>query len=198
MVQEWVPKTKLGKMVAEEQITSIDDVVASSLPIKEPEIIDVLLPDLEDEVLEISLVQRMTDSGRRTKFRVTAAVGNRNGYIGVGIGKASQVAPSIHKAIGAAKLNIFKVQRGCGSWECGCGEGHSIPYKVTGSAGSIRITMVPGPKGLGLVSGDVGKKVLELAGVKDVWTFSTGSTRSTTNFAKAMYDALKKTVYIKR
>ncbi|HID43699.1 MAG TPA: 30S ribosomal protein S5 [Archaeoglobaceae archaeon] len=198
MVQEWIPKTKLGKLVAEEKITTIDEVVASGLPLKEPEIIDVLLPDLEDEVLEISMVQRMTDSGRRTKFRVAAVVGNRNGCVGVGTGKASQVAPAIQKAINDAKLNIFRVERGCGSWECGCGEDHSIPYKVKGNSGSVRITLVPGPKGLGLVAGEVGKKVLELAGVKDVWTFTTGNTRSTINFAKAMYDALRKTMYMKR
>jgi small subunit ribosomal protein S5 len=198
MIEEWVPKTKLGKLVAEEKITTIDDVFATGLPVKEPEIIDVLLPDLEDEVLEISMVQRMTDSGRRTKFRVTAVVGNRDGYVGVGTGKASQVAPAIQKAINDAKLNIFRVQRGCGSWECGCGGDHSIPYKVTGNSGSVRITLIPGPKGLGLVAGEIGKKVLELAGVKDVWTFTTGNTRSTINFAKAMYDALKRTMYMKR
>jgi len=198
MAEEWVPKTKLGKMVAEEEITTIEEAVASSLPLKEPEIIDVLLPDLEDEVLEISMVQRMTDSGRRVKFRVTAVIGNRDGYVGVGTGKASQVAPAIQKAINDAKLNIFKVNRGCGSWECGCGVGHSVPFKVTGNSGSVRITLVPGPKGLGLVAGDTGKKVLELAGVNDVWTFTTGNTRSTINYAKAMYDALKKTMYVKR
>lgn len=198
MAEEWVPKTKLGKMVAEEEITTIEEAVASSLPLKEPEIIDVLLPDLEDEVLEISMVQRMTDSGRRVKFRVTAVIGNRDGYVGVGTGKASQVAPAIQKAVNDAKLNIFKVNRGCGSWECGCGVSHSVPYKVTGNSGSVRITLVPGPKGLGLVAGDTGKKVLELAGVNDVWTFTTGNTRSTINYAKAMYDALKKTMYVKR
>jgi len=198
MIEEWVPRTRLGKLVAEGKITTIEDAIASGLPLKEPEIIDVLLPDLEDEVLEISMVQRMTDSGRRTKFRVTAVVGNRDGYVGVGVGKASQVAPAIQKAINNAKLNIFKVQRGCGSWECGCGGTHSIPCKVTGSAGSVRVTLISGPKGLGLVAGDVAKKVLELAGVKDVWTFTKGETRTTINFARATYEALKQTMYVKR
>jgi small subunit ribosomal protein S5 len=197
-VQEWVPKTRLGKLVAEEKIKTIDDAIASGLPLKEPEIVDVLLPDLEDEVLEISLVQRMTDSGRRTNFRVTAIVGNKDGYIGIGVGKASQVAPSIQKAVTNAKLNIFKVNRGCGSWECGCKGTHSIPFKVTGSAGSVRVTLIPGPKGLGLVAGDVARKVLELAGVSDVWTFTTGNTKTTINFARATYEALKQTMYVKR
>jgi small subunit ribosomal protein S5 len=198
MVEEWVPRTKLGRLVAEGKIKSIDDVIASGLPLKEPEIVDVLLPELEDDVLEISMVQRMTDSGRRTKFRVTAVVGNRNGYVGIGVGKASQVAPAIQKAINDAKLNIFKVQRGCGSWECGCGGDHSIPVKVMGSAGSVRVTLIPGPKGLGIVAGDIAKRVLELAGVKDVWSFTKGQTKTTINFARATYEALKQTMYIKR
>ncbi len=198
MLEEWVPRTRLGKLVAEGKIKTMDEAIASGLPIKEPEMIDVLLPNLQDEVLEISMVQRMTDSGRRTKFRVTAVVGNRDGYVGIGVGKASQVAPAIQKAINNAKINIFKVQRGCGSWECGCGSSHSLPVKVTGSAGSVRVTLIPGPKGLGLVAGDVAKKVLELAGVSDVWTFTRGNTRTTINFARATFDALKQTMYVKR
>ena len=188
----------MGKLVAEGKIKSIDEAIASGLPLKEPEIIDVLLPNLEDDVLEITMVQRMTDSGRRTKFRVTAAVGNRDGYVGVGMGKASQVAPAIQKAITNAKLSIFKVQRGCGSWECGCGGDHSIPFKVSGAAGSVRVTLIPGPKGLGLVAGDIAKRVLELAGVKDVWSITKGQTKTTINFAKATYEALKQTMYVKR
>ncbi len=195
---EWTPRTRLGKLVAEGKIKTIDEAIASGLPVKEAEVIDVLLPDLEDEVLEINLVQRMTDSGRRLKFRVTAVVGNKNGYVGIGVGKASQVAPAIQKAIRNAKINIFRVNMGCGSWECGCGGSHSIPAKVSGSAGSVRVTLIPGPKGLGLVAGDVAKKVLELAGVKDVWTFTRGQTKTTINFAKATFDALKQTVYLKR
>jgi small subunit ribosomal protein S5 len=197
-IQEWVPRTRLGKLVAEEKIRTIDEAIASGLPLKEPEIVDVLLPNLEDEVLEITLVQRMTDSGRRTNFRVTAIVGNRDGYVGIGVGKASQVAPSIQKAITNAKLNIFKVNRGCGSWECGCGGIHSIPFKVTGSSGSVRVTLIPGPKGLGIVAGDVARKVLELAGVNDVWTFTRGNTRATINFARATFNALRQTMYVKR
>ncbi len=198
MTDEWIPKTRLGKLVAEGKIKTMDEAIASGLPLKEPEIVDTLLPDLYDEVLDISMVQRMTDSGRRTKFRITAVVGNKDGYVGVGVGKASQVAPAIQKAINNAKLNIFRVQRGCGSWECGCGTEHSIPCKVTGSAGSVRVTLIPGPKGLGLVAGEVARKVLEFAGVKDVWTFTKGSTKTTINFARATYEALKQTMYIKR
>ncbi len=198
MTEDWVPRTRLGKLVAEGKIKTMDEAIASGLPLKEPEIVDILLPELYDEVLDISMVQRMTDSGRRTKFRVTAVVGNKDGYVGVGVGKAAQVAPAIQKAVNNAKLNIFKVQRGCGSWECGCGTEHSIPCKVTGSAGSVRVTLIPGPKGLGLVAGEVARKVLEFAGVKDVWTFTKGKTKTTINFARATYEALKQTMYVKK
>jgi small subunit ribosomal protein S5 len=195
--EEWIPLTGLGKQVAAGEIASLDDVLESGRPIKEPQIVDYFLPDLEDEVLDINMVQRMTDSGRRVKFRCVVVVGNRNGYIGFGQAKDAQVGNAIKKAIGNAKLNIIKVRRGCGSWECGCGTGHSIPVEVEGKVGSVRITLKPAPQGIGLVTGDIGKKVLELAGIKDVWSFSSGQTRTTINFAKATFDALRKTNMIR-
>ncbi len=195
---EWAPKTRLGKLVAEGRIKTIDEALASGLPIKEPQIVDILLPNLDEDILEISMVQRMTDSGRRTKFRVTAVVGNRNGYVGVGVGKASQVAPAIQKAVENAKINIFRVERGCGSWECGCGTSHSVPFKTSGVCGSVRVTLVPGPKGLGIVAADVAKRVIELAGVRDVWSMTFGETRTTLNFAMATFEALKRTCFMKR
>ncbi|MDK2876369.1 MAG: small subunit ribosomal protein [Archaeoglobaceae archaeon] len=197
-MSEWIPKTRLGKLVAEGKIKTMEDALSSGLPIKEAEIVDVLLPDLEEDILEISMVQRVTDSGRRTKFRVTAVVGNRNGYVGIGTGKASQVAPAIQKAIENAKINIFGVVRGCGSWECGCGTAHSVPFKVSGECGSVKVTLIPGPKGLGVVAADVAKRIIELAGVKDVWSITSGETRTTLNFALATFDALKKTWFVKR
>jgi len=191
--EEWVPLTGLGKQVARGEIASIDEVLDSGKPIKEPQIVDAFLPDLEDEVLDITMVQRMTDSGRRVKFRTVVVVGNRNGYIGFGQAKDNQVGDAIKKAIADAKLNIVKVRRGCGSWECGCEAAHSIPFEVTGRAGSVRVTLKPAPQGIGLVTGDIAKKVLQLAGIKDAWTFTSGHTRTTINFAKATYDALKRT-----
>ncbi|MDD5049178.1 MAG: 30S ribosomal protein S5, partial [Methanoregulaceae archaeon] len=96
-------------------------------------------------------------------------------------------------AIVNAKTNVIKVKRGCGSCECGCGAAHSLPMQVEGSAGSVRVTLKPAPQGIGLVTGDISKKVLELAGIKDAWTFSRGQTRTTINFAKATFNALKAT-----
>lgn len=191
---EWIPKTRLGKLVKNGEITSMDQALESGFPIKEPEIVDKLLPDLVDEVLDINMVQRMTDSGRRVKFRATVAVGNGNGFIGIGEGKDVQVGPAIKKAIDDAKLNIVKIKRGCGSWECGCGQEHTVPFVVTGKAGSVEVTLKPAPRGLGIAAGETAKKVLQLAGIKDVWTWTRGDTRTTLNFAKATYDALRKTV----
>jgi len=195
--EEWVPLTGLGKKVASGEITSIDQVLESGRPIKEPEIVEAFLPDLEDEVLDIEMVQRMTDSGRRVKFRAVVVVGNRDGYIGFGQGKDAQVGDAIRKAIVNAKTNVIKVRRGCGSWECGCGTTHSLPMQVEGSAGSVRVTLKPAPQGIGLVTGEISKKVLELAGIKDAWTFSRGQTRTTINFAKATFNALKATNMIR-
>lgn len=196
-IEGWVPMTGLGKMVMSGQITSIDEVLDSGKPIKEPQIVDAFLTDLEDEVLDITMVQRMTDSGRRVKFRAVVVVGNRNGFIGFGQGKDVQVGNAIKKGIDDAKLHLIRVKRGCGSWECGCSEIHSVPMVVTAKAGSVRVTLKPAPQGMGLVSGDIAKKVLTLAGIKDVWTFTSGNTRTTINFAKATFEALKKTNLIR-
>jgi len=197
VIEGWIPKTRLGRLISEGKITTFDDAVATGYPIKEPEIIDVLLSELTDEVLDINMVQRMTDSGRRVKFRAAVAIGNRDGYVGFAEGKDLQAGPAIRKAIEIAKLNLIKVQRGCGSWECGCGEAHTVPYTVKGKAGSVTVELKPAPRGIGIASGDTAKKVLELAGIKDVWTRSSGQTRTTINFARATFEALKNTTTIR-
>ena len=195
--EEWVPITSLGKKVMAGEFANFDEVLASGYPIKEEGIVDAMLPDLVDEVLCIDMMQRMTDSGRRIKFRAVVVIGNKDGYIGFGQGKDVQVGTAIKKAITAAKLSIVKVRRGCGSWECGCGQKHSVPMEVTGKAGSVTVTLKPAPKGIGLVTGDVGKKVLTLAGIHDVWVDTSGQTRTTLNYAKATFNALRETNLIR-
>ena len=190
-LRNWTPKTRLGRMVQSGQILTIDDAFATGIPIREVEIIDALIPGLEDDIINVNMIQRMTDSGRRVRFNVMACVGNRDGYVGLSIVKGKEVAATIHKAIANAKLNIIQVQRGNGSWESGQGAGTSVPFKVTGRAGSTRITLLPAPTGKGLVIGDTGRQVLTLAGVTDVWSRSKGQTRTTINFAKATFNALK-------
>jgi len=186
----WEPKTKLGKLVRSGQIKNIKDAIQTGLPIREPEIIDFLLPDLNDEVIDVNMVQRMTDSGRRVKFVITVAVGNNNGYVGFGQAKGKEVGSSIRKAIDNAKLNLIEIRRGCGSWECGCGKPHTVPYEIKGKSGSVEITLKPAPHGIGLATGNVAKKILTLAGVEDCWAFTRGKTRTTVNYAKAVFKAL--------
>jgi len=195
--EEWVPKTRLGRLVYDGQVTTFDEALKSGLPVKESGLIDVLVPGLEDEVLDINMVQRMTDSGRRVKFRTTVIVGNKDGFIGLGEGKDVQVGMAIKKGIDNAKLNLLKIKRGCGSWECGCGQPHTVPYEVMGEAGSVRIYLLPAPRGLGIAAGDTAKKVMDMAGIRDVWTRTEGSTRTTLNFAKATYNALLNTITVR-
>ena len=196
-LEEWVPRTRLGMLVKEGRITSIDQIFEANLPIKEVEIVDALLPNLKHEIISVNFVQRQTDAGEVSRFQVTVVVGNEDGYVGVGMAKAKQIRYTIEKAIKVAKLNIIPVRRGCGSWECLCGEPHSIPFRVSGKSGSVRIELLPAPKGVGLVAGDVAKVVLRLAGIKDVWTRSKGETRTAHNMAKAVYNALKMTYKFK-
>ena len=189
----WQPKTRLGRLVNDGEIEDMNAALNSGLPLKEPEIVDNLLPGLDDEVLDINMVQRMTDSGRRVKFRCVVVIGNRDGYVGYAEGRDDQVGGAIEKAIEVAKLNIIDVSRGCGSWECGCGRPHTVALKQTGQAGSVEVELIPAPRGLGLAGGETVRHVLDLAGIEDAWTRSSGKTRTTVNFAKATFNALRKT-----
>ena len=192
-LEKWVPRTRLGRMVLEGQITSIHEIFQEGYKIKEVELIDILVPDLRDEVVNINLVQKQTDAGERSRFQSIVAVGNGEGLIGLGIGKARRVRNAIEKGIREAKLNLYPIRRGCGSWECDCGEPHSLPFKVKGRSGSVEVTLKPGSKGLGLVAGETAKAILRLAGIKDCWSKSIGATQTTTSFAFATFEALKNT-----
>ena len=190
-LRNWTPRTRLGRMVMNGEVLTYEDALATGFPIREVEIVDALLPEMEDDVLSVNMIQRMTDSGRRVRFNVLCAVGNGDGYVGLSICKGKEVASTIQKAITQAKLNLIPVFRGNGSWESAEGPGNSIPFKATGRSGSTRVTLLPAPSGKGLVIGDYGRRVLKLAGVEDVWSRSSGQTRSTINFAKATFNALE-------
>ena len=142
-IEAWEPKTELGRKVKDGEITDIDQILDKGLPIMELEIVDALLPDLEEEVMDVNLVQRMHKSGRKVNFRVIVAVGNRNGYVGLGEGKSQEVGPAIRKAVDEAKYNLIKVRRGCGDWGCGCGRQHTVPYKVEGKRSSVNVLLLP-------------------------------------------------------
>lgn len=188
----WVPRTRLGVLVAEGKITSLTEVFENGWRIQEPEVVRQLLPNLRSEIVHVGIVQRQTDAGEVTRFSSVVAVGEESGWIGVGRGKAMQMRVAIDKATNAALLNIIPVKLGCGSWECRCGRPHSIPYKVEGKGGSVRVVIIPGPRGLGLVAGETVKLLLSIAGIKDAWTRTYGSTSTKISVAYAVYDALKK------
>lgn len=204
--QEWDPKTKLGKQVAAGEIT-LEEIFKQGKKIKEPEIVDKLLPGLQNEVIFVGgspgkgggirrtptrRTVRMHRSGRRYRISAVAVVGNENGYLGVGKSQSSEHRTAVDKAIQNAKLSIIPIRRGCGSWECACGENHSIPIEITGKAGSIRVRLIPAPKGIGLAIHDEAKKIARLSGIKDVWSKSYGETRSRLNYTLALYDAFRK------
>jgi len=194
--ETWTPRTILGKMVQEGKVISIDEVFTQGLKIMEHQIVEALLPNLQHEVLEIGFVQKQTDAGEKSRFKAVVVIGNGEGYVGIGDGKAKQVRIAIDKATTQAKLNIIPIRRGCGSWECACNHPHSLPFRVRGKCGSVIVEVIPGPRGLGLVAGEIPKVVLRLAGVKDCWTRSFGSTSTASSTAYAVYDALRSTYRI--
>ena len=134
----------------------------------------------------------MHRSGRRFTYNAFAIVGDEAGLIGVGRGSAIETRNAINKAVDRAKMNIVRIKRGCGSWECGCGGDHSIPYKTTGKAGSVSVVLMPAPKGLGLAADDESKKILKMAGIRDIWMKTYGNTAMRINLVNAVFDALKK------
>lgn len=205
-LESWVPKTVLGKKVRGKEITDIREVIESSKRIMEPEIVDTLIPNLETDYINIGQMKGKFGGGRRRVFRQTqkksregnkprfsvmAVVGNKDGYIGVGIGKSRETMPAREKALRAAKLNLFQIVRGCGSWQCTCGEPHTIPFILKGKESSVEITLMPAPKGTGLVVDNELKKVMRLAGIKDIWSKTRGQTRQKINLVSATMKAFK-------
>jgi len=203
----WKPKTSLGKEVFEGRITNIEEILKSGRKIIEPEIIDRLVPNLKNEIIliggragkgggaqriPVKMTATMHKSGRRFTASAFAVVGNEDGLVGIGKGSALEARNAIIKSIQKAKLRLIKIKRGCGSWECGCGQEHSIPFKIKGKSGSVIVELMPAPKGVGLVADDESKKIFKLAGIKDVWARTFGNTKARINLVSAIYDALKK------
>ena len=190
--ESWVPCTKLGRLVQAGKIKSLEQIYLFSMPIKEYQIVDYFLgPALKDEVMKIMPVQKQTSAGQRTRFKAFVAVGDENGHIGLGVKCAKEVATAIRGAIIAAKLSLVPVRRGY--WGNKIGKVHTVPTKVTGKCGSVSMRLIPAPKGAGIVAAMAPKKILQMAGIEDVYTSATGTTKTMGNFVKATYNALKNT-----
>jgi len=188
---KWVPVTKLGRLVNAGLIGSIEEIYLYSLPIKEYQIVDYFLKNLKDEVMKIMPVQKQTRAGQRTRFKAFVLIGDYNGHVGLGVKCSKEVATSIRGAIILAKLSIVPVRRGY--WGTVLGDPHTVPSKVTGKCGSVICRLVPAPRGTGIVAAPTPKKVLQLAGIQDVYTTSRGSTRTLGNFVKATFAAIADT-----
>ena len=193
VVIPWVPKTILGKKVDSGEITAMEEIYEKGYRIQEAGIIKKLLPDLKTEVIDVGLIQKMTPNGQSTRFKALVAAGNENGWLGIGLGKSKQMRIAIEKANNAAFLNVSPVKLGCGSWECRCDQKHSVPFKVKGKGGSVTIEILPGPRGLGLVAGGKIRNLLKLAGLKDAWTYTKGSTTTMNSTSKALLQCLRQT-----
>jgi small subunit ribosomal protein S5 len=189
----WVPRTTLGKLVATEKITSMKEIYENGYRIQEAGIIKKLLPGIKTEVIDVGIVQKQTTNGEYTRFKALVAAGDENGWLGIGQGKSKQMRIAIEKATNQAYLNVSPVKLGCGSWECRCEQTHSVPFKVRGRGGSVTVEIIPGPRGLGLVAGGNIKNLLKLAGLKDAWTKSKGSTNTMTSTSRAVLNCLRQT-----
>jgi small subunit ribosomal protein S5 len=210
-LDNWVPKTVLGKAVMAKKIKTLDEIFKSGVKIMEPEIVDSLVK-LKVDLLNIGQAkgkfgggkrrawrqtQKKTKEGNIATFAVMAVVGNEDGLMGLGFGRAKETLPAKEKAIRKAKLNIQKIERGCSSYDCSCEETHSIPLTVEGKCSSVKVKLMPAPQGTGLAACDEIKKILSLAGIKDIYSKTHGKTGTTINTAKATLDALNKLSKVK-
>ncbi len=211
-INAWVPKTELGKKVKKGEITDIEEIFDSGVDILEAEIIDMLVPNLETDLLLIGQskgkfgggqrrvfrqTQKKTKEGNKPKFAAYAVVGNRDGLVGVGYGKAKETVPAREKAFRNAKLNLIKIRRGCGAWEAMNPGPNSIPFKVKGKCGSVSIELMPAPVGKGLIVEQECQKILAHAGIKDVLSKTKGQTSSKINLVKACMKALNQLMEVK-
>ncbi len=136
--------------------------------------------EFEEAILQIDRVTRVVKGGRRLRFRLTVVIGDKKGRVGFGIGKSSEVMMAIQKAVSRAKQNLITVPIVKGT----------IPHEANESFKASRVLLFPAPEGKGVIAGGAVRKILELAGVKDVLSKSHGS-RNKLNIACATFNALR-------
>jgi len=199
----WVPLTKLGRLVMDRKITSIEDIYLHSLTVKEPQIIDIFFPKdkdggrglpaigsgiLKDDVMKIMPVQKQTSAGQRNRFKAFVCIGDGSGHIGLGVKSSKEVAHAITGGLMAAKINLIPIRRGY--WGSRLGLPHTVPMKVTGKCGSVSVRLIPAPRGTGVVGSPTTKKLMAFAGIADVFSSSRGHTKTRGNSMKATFAAL--------
>jgi len=207
LLEGWEPTTKLGRDVKDGKVKDIDEILDNKKKILESEIVDTLV-NIKPDLISIGQskgkfgggkrrawrqTQRKTKEGNVPTFSTMAVIGDGKGHVGIGSGKSMETLPARDKAIRKAKLNILHVKRACAAFDCSCSDLHTVPFEVTGKSGSVRVTLIPAPQGTGLVVGGEMKKILKLAGIKDVYSKTSGRNRTTFNQIKACIFALKKT-----
>ncbi|MCI7205130.1 MAG: 30S ribosomal protein S5 [Clostridium sp.] len=144
------------------------------------QIIDARQLDLQEKVVEVRRVTKVVKGGRNFRFAALVVVGDENGHVGIGSGKAMEVPDAIRKAVEDAKKNLIKVPM----------VGTTIPHEVIGHFGAGRIIIMPAQEGTGVIAGGAARDLLELAGLKDVRAKCLG-TRNPRNMVNATIEGLK-------
>ncbi|MBU1018355.1 MAG: 30S ribosomal protein S5 [Patescibacteria group bacterium] len=136
--------------------------------------------EFDEEVIQIDRVTRVVKGGRRLRFRATVVIGDRKKRVGIGIGKSTEVQGAIKKAVAKAKKNLITIN----SFQS------TVPHRIQTKFKSAKVLLIPAGEGTGIIAGGAVRKVVELAGIKNILSKSLGSNNKL-NCTKATYEALK-------